>query len=235
MKRRGSFTFGVLLILLGAWFLVVRFVPDLGTWVEQFAGWPVWVLGPGLVFILAGLISGVTELMIPGSIISGIGLILYYQDTTGNWESWSYMWALIIVAVGVGVFLSHLFRGKVRKAFEEGGPPIMTGLVLFLIFGSIFRAAFGQNPLLGDYWPLLLVFLGLWMLIRPMFRRGKKKPQVTVNVDFGNDGEVIENAVVEGEVMVEEPEAPKEDWEEELDAAFEDDEEAPAEDESDEA
>lgn len=226
MKRRGSFTFGVLLILLGAWFLAVRFVPELGSWVEQFAGWPIWVAGPGLIFIFAALISGVFDLMIPGSIITGIGLILYYQNETGDWQSWSYIWALIVVAVGVGVFLSNLFKGKVRKAFDEGGPPIMTGLVLFLIFGSIFRAAFGQEPFFGDYWPLLLVAFGLWMLIRPLFRRRKKEPQVSVNIEFGDEGEVIVDEPVAEEVPADEP---QEDWETELDAAFEDDTEDSAE------
>ncbi|MEJ2512356.1 MAG: hypothetical protein P8Y72_12245 [Anaerolineales bacterium] len=137
MRRRGSFTFGVLLILMGAWFLAVQFVPDIGDWMSQFADWPIWVIGPGLIFILAGLISGVFDLMIPGSIISGIGLILYYQNETGDYQSWAYVWALIIVFVGIGIFLANVFRGKVSKAFEEGGPPMMTGLVMFLIFGSI--------------------------------------------------------------------------------------------------
>lgn len=225
MKRRGSFTFGFLLILLGAWFLTVQFVPQIGDWFMQFADWPMWVIGPGLIFILAGLISGVTDLMIPGSIISGVGLILYYQNVTGDWQSWSYMWALIIVAVGVGVFLAHLFRGEVRKAFSEGGSPIMTGLIMFLIFGSIFRATFGQSPILGDYWPLLLIALGLWVLVKPFFRSKSKESKVVVNIESSDDSEAY----------VEEP---VEDWEAELDAALEDEveEEPPADDdEEDEA
>lgn len=207
MKRRGSFTLGFLLILLGAWFLAVQFIPEIGDWMEQIADWPVWVIGPGLIFILAGLISGVFELMIPGSIISGIGLILYYQNATGDYQSWSYAWALIIVFVGIGVFLANLFKGKVGKAFEEGGSPIMTGLILFLIFGSIFRATFGQSPLLGDYWPVLLMAVGLWLLIRPFFRR-RRKAEVVVNMQKEDDPKVVEAEVVE-------------DWEAELDSAIE--------------
>ena len=207
MKRRGSFTFGFLLILLGAWFLAVQFVPQIGDWMEQIADWPVWVIGPGLIFILAGLISGVFELMIPGSIISGIGLILYYQNATGDYQSWAYAWALIIVFVGIGVFLANLFRGKLGTAFEEGGPPIMTGLIMFLIFGSIFRAAFGQSPLLGDYWPVLLMVVGVWLLIKPFFRR-KRKVEVVVNMEKEDDTKVVEAEVVE-------------DWEAELDDAIE--------------
>jgi len=212
MKRRGSFTFGILLILLGAWFLALEFVPAFGDWMANFADWPMWVIGPGLVFIAAALISGVTELMVPGSIISGIGLILHYQNTTGDYESWSYAWSLIIVFVGIGVFLSNLFRGKVGRAFEEGGPPIMTGLVLFLIFGSFFRATFGQDPLLGDYWPLVLVLVGLWLLVRPLFRGRTKSARVVVNITSGDQAEVVE-----AETPAEEK---GDDWEAKMDAEF---------------
>lgn len=222
MKRRGSFTFGVILILLGAWFLAVQFVPQIGEWMDRVADWPIWVIAPGVIFILAGLVSGVTELMIPGSIISGTGLILYYQNATGDWQSWSYVWALFIVFVGIGVFLSHLFKGQVGKAFEEGIPPMMTGIVMFLIFGSIFRAAFGQSPLLGDYWPLLLVGVGLWLLIRPMFRKKKKSVEYVVDISSGDKAEVVE---VE-DVMA--PETAEEDWEAKMDAAFGDDDEEDA-------
>lgn len=218
MKRRGSFTLGFLLILLGAWFLAVQFIPEIGDWMEQIADWPVWVIGPGLIFILAGLISGVFELMIPGSIISGIGLILYYQNATGDYQSWTYAWALIIMFVGIGVFLANLFKGKVGKAFEEGGPPVMTGLIMFLIFGSIFRAMFGQSPLLGDYWPVLLMVVGLWLLVKPFFRR-RRKAEVVVNVQKEDDTKVVEAEVVE-------------DWEAELDSAIDAADQAADEEES---
>lgn len=216
MKRRGSFTFGILLILLGAWFLALQFVPAFGDWMAQFADWPIWIIGPGLIFIAAGIISGVYELMVPGSIISGIGLILHYQNTTNDYESWSYAWALIIVFVGIGVFLANLFRGKVRQAFEEGGPPVMTGLVLFLIFGSFFRATFDQEPLLGDYWPLVLVLVGLWLLVKPLFRSKSKSAKVVVNISSGDKAEVVEVETPAEEAV----EKPSGDWEAKMDAEF---------------
>ena len=208
MKRRGSFTFGVLLILLGAWFLALEFVPAFGDWMARFADWPMWIIGPGLIFMAAAIISGVYDLMVPGSIITGIGLILHYQNTTNDYQSWSYAWALIIVFVGIGVFLANLFRGKVRQAFEEGGSPIMTGLVLFLIFGSFFRATFEQEPLLGDYWPLVLVLVGLWLLVKPLLRGKRKSAKVVVNISSGDAAEVVDVA------------EPGDDWEAKMDADF---------------
>jgi hypothetical protein len=173
MNRRGSLTFGILLILIGGWFLAVQFIPSLGDWVTRFFDWPFWIVGPGLLFLVAAIVSGVSGLAVPGAVISGVGLILYYQNYTGDWESWSYMWTLIIGAVGIGVFLMHVIDGNLRKAVTDGGNTIITSIVLFLIFGSIFRAIFGQTPFLGDYWPILLIAAGLWTLIRPFLRRSR--------------------------------------------------------------
>jgi hypothetical protein len=173
MNRRGSLTFGILLILVGGWFLAVQFVDPLEFWVDRFVDWPFWIIGPGLLFLVAAIVSGVSGLAVPGSIITGVGCILYYQNYTGDWESWSYMWTLIIGFVGIGIFLMHLLDGNLSKALKEGGNTIVTSLILFLIFGSIFRAVFGQTPFLGNYWPLLLVAAGLWILVRPFLRRPK--------------------------------------------------------------
>lgn len=173
MNRRGSLTFGILLILIGGWFLAVQFIDPLENWVERFIDWPFWIIGPGLLFLVAAIVSGVSGLAVPGSIITGIGCIMYYQNFTNDWESWSYMWTLIIGFVGIGVFLMHMLDGTPRKAIKEGGNTIVTSLIMFLIFGSIFRSVFGDPPFLGDYWPLLLVAAGLWMLVRPLLRRPK--------------------------------------------------------------
>ena len=191
MNRRGSLTFGILLILIGGWFLAVQFVPGIGDWVAKFVDWPFWIIGPGLLFLVAAVVSGVPALAVPGSIISGVGLILYYQNYTGEWESWAYMWTVIIGFVGIGVFLMHVLEGNFRKAVKEGGNTIVTSIVLFLIFGSFFRAIFGQTPFLGEYWPVLLIAVGLWMLIRPFFRLSRSEDMVEMEMD------VIEEEVEE--------------------------------------
>jgi hypothetical protein len=153
---------GLILILLGAWFLAVQFVPGLQAWFS----WPWIIIGVGVVMLLIGLLSGVPDLAVPACIIGGIGGLLYWQDATGNWDSWSYAWSLIPGFVGVGVILSGLFGGKALKSLREGGNLILISLILFVIF-----AAFLGGPnLLGDYWPALLILLGLWVLIRSLFR-----------------------------------------------------------------
>ena len=104
MKRSGSFTLGILIILFGGWLLAVQLIPSLEEWVNDVVEWPFWIIGPGLFFILAAIVSGVSGLAVPGMIISGVGGILYYQDTTGDYQSWAYLWTLIIGFSGIGVF-----------------------------------------------------------------------------------------------------------------------------------
>ena len=103
---------------------------------------------------------------IPACIVGGIGGILYWQEITGNWESWAYAWTLIPGFVGVGIVLSGLLGGDFRQSARGGGWLIMISLVLFAVFGSFF----GGLGLLGPYWPVLLILLGLLVLIRPLFR-----------------------------------------------------------------
>ena len=161
-NRRLSLTGGMILILLGAWFLAVQIVPGLQDWFS----WPWIIIGVGGLMLLGGLLGGVPDMAIPACIIGGIGGILYWQNATGNWESWAYIWSLIPGFVGVGIILAGIFSGKTGKSLREGGNLILTSLIMFVIFGAFW----GGPNLLGDYWPVLLILLGLWMLIRPFFR-----------------------------------------------------------------
>lgn len=208
MNRRSSLTFGLILILLGGWFLTLQFVPSVADWFDSIVDWPFWIIGPGLIFLFAAVVSTARDLAIPGSIITGIGLILAYQNATGDWQSWSYAWALIISFVGIGIFISFSLRGQFSKAFSEASGPFLTGAIMFLIFGSFFRATFGQSPFFGEYWPVLLIVFGLWLLVRPFLRKTKEPTKVE-----------FRSTTAEAEEEL----AP---WEQELEAAFEVEDEA---------
>lgn len=173
-RRRKSTTLGVLLILVGAWFLTVEFYAPLGDWADAFAEWPMWIIATGVLFLIAGLVGGVPDLAIPAAIISGIGGILYYQNANNEWETWAYAWTLIPGFVGVGVFVANALKGKFKRAVREGGGGVVTSLVMFVIFGGFFQPLVGGPQFLDDmrtFWPVLLILLGLWMLVRPKFRR----------------------------------------------------------------
>jgi hypothetical protein len=161
-RRRSGLIGGLLLILLGAWFLVTQWVPGLR---PQFS-WPWIIIGVGILLLVIGLATGVPGLAVPACIVGGIGGLLYWQNATGNWESWAYAWTLIPGFVGLGIVLSGLLGGETRQSIRGGGWLMLISLVLFAVFGSFF----GGLGLLGPYWPVLLILLGLIALARSLFR-----------------------------------------------------------------
>ena len=165
-NRRASIAGGILLVLLGAFFLAREFYPD----VFAFWDWPFIIIGMGALFLLWAAIGGIVGLAIPAMIMAGIGGILYYQNLTGDWDSWSYIWALIPGFVGIGILLSGLIDGNFKSTLDGGLTLVIISTILFFIFGS----TFGLNYNLSQYWPVLLILLGLISLARVLFRRKKK-------------------------------------------------------------
>jgi peptidoglycan/LPS O-acetylase OafA/YrhL len=104
---------------------------------------------------------------VPAAIVAGIGGILYYQDRTGDWESWSFLWTLLPGFVGIGVLLTGLLGEDTRRNIGHGINLLVVSAVLFLVFAALFqRLAF-----LGPYGPaVLLVLLGLYIIGRGLMR-----------------------------------------------------------------
>ena len=168
-QNRSSLILGILLILFGGWLVFTRQVPALQNWLENNFTWPMWTIGAGLLVLLIGLITGAPGMAIPASIIAGIGGILYYQNSTGDFGSWSYMWALIPGFVGVGTILAGLLGENTRANLVHGLNLLAISAVLFLVFGTFF----GGLAILGDYGAaILLILLGLYLLMRGFAQRG---------------------------------------------------------------
>lgn len=104
---------------------------------------------------------------VPACVVGGIGGLLYWQNTTGNWQSWAYAWTPIPGFVGVGIIMAAALGEGGRQAVSGGLWLAFISLMLFTIFGSFF-GAFG---FLGDYWPALLILVGLLILVQNLFRR----------------------------------------------------------------
>src|SRR5688500_15135654 len=168
-RERSSLILGILLILFGAWLVVTRQVPALQNWLEDNFTWPMWTIGAGLLVLLIGLITGAPGMAVPASIIAGIGGILYYQNSTGDFGSWSYMWALIPGFVGIGTILAGLLGENTRTNLAHGLNLLAISAVLFLVFGTFF----GGLAILGDYGAaILLILLGRYILARGFVRQG---------------------------------------------------------------
>jgi hypothetical protein len=166
-RRRTGLVGGTLLILLGLWFLLVQFVPEFEGLLNIEFSWPLFVIGAGVVLLILGLVTGEPGMAVPACIVGGIGVLLYYQNATGNWASWAYAWTLIPGFAGVGAILAGLLGDKPKQSVKDGINLILISAVMFVVFSSFL----GGQDLLGPYWPVLLILLGLWFLIQPLFRR----------------------------------------------------------------
>ncbi|MCA9917467.1 MAG: hypothetical protein KC445_05910 [Anaerolineales bacterium] len=171
MHKQSSIIFGTILILVGVLFLVFQFVPSLAPNLDISLQWPLIIVSVGLLLLVSAFL-GVPALAIPGSIVAGIGGILYVQNLTGAWDSWAYVWALIPGFVGVGLLIAGTLGHERRKSWREGSRLILISGVMFLIFGAFFSGL----GLIGRFWPLLLIGLGLWQLL-PNRQRKQSAPK----------------------------------------------------------
>ena len=159
MEKRGSIIGGIILILLGVFFLLLQFFPGLADIFNLSQQWPLIIIGAGVLFLLGALFSN-PSLSMPGMVITGTGLILYYQNSTGDWASWAYIWALYPVFFGLGLILMHTLQSNFRQGLKEGGGLVAFGVVLFVVFAAFFNGLGG----IGRLWPILIIVGGLWLL-----------------------------------------------------------------------
>jgi len=167
-EKRSTIMIGILLILLGGWFLAIQFLPELKDWIEVENGWPLIIIGVGLFLLLLGLLLRAPGMAVPACIVGGIGGILYWQNATNNFESWTFTWALIPGFVGVGVILARLLGDDNQEGYRGGFRLILISLVLFVGFYLFL----GGQGVLREYWPVLIILLGLWIFVRALLRKG---------------------------------------------------------------
>ena len=163
MENRRGMIVGLMFILLGGFFLATELIPDIFGDVT----YPFILIGIGGAFLLAALLTRTGGLAVPACVIAGIGAILYYQELTHDWDSWSYIWTLIPGFVGVGVILSGLLTRN-RPHFESGGLILIAISALgFFIFGGMFGLPYD----IGTIWPIFIIGIGFITLISAIFRR----------------------------------------------------------------
>jgi hypothetical protein len=130
--------------------------------------WPWIVMGVGLVFLLFAVFTKTGDLAIPGSIISGIGAILYFQNVIGDWGTWSFAWTLIPGFIGIGLGLAALISpAKGQDNWSASLFMLAVSAVLFILFGG--GKYFGLE--LEFLWPVIVIAVGLFLLIKGFVRR----------------------------------------------------------------
>jgi hypothetical protein len=168
-ERRSDLIFGIILLLIGGWFLAAQFdlMPGLNKIMYIQFQWPLIVIGVGVFLFLLGLLLRAPGMSVPACIVGGIGGLLYWTNESGKWGDWSYLWTMIPGFVGVGVILSTLLGGQEKGGYREGLRLILISVILFVVFIMIFS---GQGYFI-KYWPVLVILAGIWIIIQTIFRK----------------------------------------------------------------
>ena len=173
--RRGSLVGGLLLVMLGIFFLASEQLKlDVGRY-----GWPLFVIAPGVFLLLVGLAiphEGGLGAAIPGGIITTVGLILATQAATDTYASWAYAWALVAPgSVGATLSLYGLLHRR-WDLLDAGLRTAAVGIGLFIGFGLFFENIVGidegsRNTALRNALPVMAVGLGIVIVIMNMIPR----------------------------------------------------------------
>lgn len=139
---------GAVAILLGVLVIVGSFLPP----GSRLVAWPLIIVGAGAAIFLAGTGTSAVGLVIPGTIVLGVGCLLYVQNLADWWRSWSFAWALIPGFTGLGL-LAFARIGRAGAGVKTAAKVLIAvSAVLFLVFA----AALGRHT-----WSWIVLGAGL--------------------------------------------------------------------------
>ena len=169
-RRRGASgtaVVGAVLIVLGLIFLAgQQFNLDVAH-----LGWPFYVIAPGVALLAFGLTQhNGSGLSIAGSIVTIVGLLLFYQNAFDHWESWAYVWPFVGPGgSGMGMLLYGTRSGNAKMA-RDGFRQIVIALALFaagfVFFEGVLNISGDRLPLPGWVMPVVVIILGVAVLAR---------------------------------------------------------------------
>ena len=160
----GSLIAGAALIVFGLLALAGQLFKGFNFWGVI---WPFFIIGVGVLFFV-GMYTGGKQaagLAIPGSIFTFVGLMLFLQNLTDHWESWSYGWTVILMAVGVGIYIMGRYTENQGQR-ESGSRLIKIGAILFVVFGGFFEMIFNSFAFSKFLFPVALILLGMYLIFR---------------------------------------------------------------------
>ncbi|HKZ28150.1 MAG TPA: hypothetical protein VJ482_00750 [Acidimicrobiia bacterium] len=164
------FVVGSAIILVGLLLMLGRLIDlDLGTL------WPLFVIVPGVVVLVSGLAAAPggagTAATVTGSQLTGVGLLLLFQNLTGLWQTWAYAWALVWpTSIGLGLAARGSLSGDDSTA-RSGVKAALVGVFVFMVgfafFEGILNISGSSLGLFGDFaLPAVLIVTGLAVLFR---------------------------------------------------------------------
>jgi hypothetical protein len=158
-NKSSAITTGIILILIGAAILITQFV-ELGAWV---------IVVPGVVMLAAGIVRRSAGWLIPGGIVTGVGLgaLLTEAAIFPGLDNE----VVILMAIALGflsiVALTALFAERALLwPFIPGG--IMVAIALVMLAGA---SGLAVLEFIGKYWPVVLILIGGMVIAGAFLKR----------------------------------------------------------------
>ncbi len=141
---------GLILILVGVFFLLKTQIPD---------NFSLFLLLSGTFFLILYLITKVYGLLVPGGILTGLGLGLTFQGKSS---------ALFFIFLGFGfisIYVLGLIRGKSPLwPIIPGGILLGIGIYEELLNRGLIPYNFVKK--ISPYWPVILIIIGLYLIFK---------------------------------------------------------------------
>ncbi len=163
MNDRRSLTLGVVLLLLGGFFLLSR--------TFRFSGPGVILVLLGTIFLALSAIRGFRGPLLPGGVLLGLGAGFLLR-TPLEWLL--PRWATIVLGLGAGFLLVALLD-RIAGRGARRPSPLVPGVILIAV--ALFGVLAQHTPLLDvlakmqDLWPWALVLAGLLLVGQALSRR----------------------------------------------------------------
>ena len=153
-RRNGGVVAGLILIALG---IVVLF----GTWFPAGGAWL--FLGLAAAFALARVLTGHPGYAVPAGVLLGFGAFIWLTETGTLSPAGS--GGMFFVMLGLGFLAAYAIGARPQAAWPVVPALLLIGFGAF-VQATTFGFSFGQFWWLAQYWPLSLVALGAWFLLR---------------------------------------------------------------------
>ena len=166
--RKGNYYIGLLLIVLGVIALVLNTVFDIR--IIKFDSYDFWVfivLIIGMAFELGFFLTGSKPgLLIPGGIITTIGLLFVFEVST-DWHFTRFTWPVYIISVAVGLLQMCIFSNRKKGLLIAGS--IVGGIGVFFELMMVLSAI--SSNVIEVLIPISLVAGGLALVFSGYSRK----------------------------------------------------------------
>jgi hypothetical protein len=163
LNDRRGLTVGIVLLLLGGFFLLSR--------TFHFSGPGVILILIGTIFLVLSALRGMRGPLLPGGVLLGLGAGFLLRTPL---EQLFPRWATIVLGLGAGFLLVAL----IDRVAGRGGrrpSPLVPGVILVAV--ALFGALLQNTPLrdvlerVQDFWPWALVAVGVLLVAQAVVRK----------------------------------------------------------------